>query len=224
MNTLTTAPVAPLLEQLLIASESAWEQDSELSRFWNQLDKTQQQEMMQGKTSYIELYSALRDMPLAVSRETGKLLYMLARSNRAQNVVEFGTSFGVSTIHLAAALRDNGGGRLITTEFEPSKVVKATAHLQQAGLADLVEIRTGDALQSLSHDVPAGIDLLLLDGAKGLYLDILRLLEDKLRPGTIILADDADHSPEYLHYVRNPASGYMTVALAEDIEITLRLG
>ena len=55
------------------------------------------------------------------------------------------TSFGISTLHLAAALRDNGGGRLITSEFEPSKVARARDNLTAAGLIDLLEIREGDA-------------------------------------------------------------------------------
>jgi hypothetical protein len=74
------------------------------------------------KTDYIDLYSRLKDAPIPVSRETGVLLYMLARGAKARSIVEFGTSFGISTLHLAAALRDNGGGKLITTEFESSKV------------------------------------------------------------------------------------------------------
>ncbi|MGG2362426.1 O-methyltransferase, partial [Salmonella enterica] len=88
------------------------------------------------------------------SPETCRLLYMLARAGRTRAIVEFGTSFGISTLHLAAALRDNGGGRLITTEFEPSKAAQARRNLDAAGLADLVEIREGDALQTLAGDLP----------------------------------------------------------------------
>ncbi len=124
---------------------------------------------MRSKTEYRDLYGRLKDLPLAVSRETGTLLYMLARSGGARTIVEFGTSFGISTLYLAAALRDNGGGRLITSEFEPSKVARARDNLTAGGLIDLVEIREGDALQTLSVDLPETIDLLLLDGAKALY-------------------------------------------------------
>ena len=121
---------------------------------------------------YRALYGSLKDFHLAVSRETARLLYMLVRSSRARTIVEFGTSFGVSTLHLAAALRDNGGGRLISTEFEPTKVARARANLSATGLDDLVEIRVGDALETLARDLPEGIDLVLLDGAKNLYLTI----------------------------------------------------
>jgi predicted O-methyltransferase YrrM len=65
------------------------------------------------RSDYRQYYGLLKDQPLPVSRATGRLLYMLARSVRARTIVEFGTSFGISTLHLAAALRDNGGGRLI---------------------------------------------------------------------------------------------------------------
>jgi predicted O-methyltransferase YrrM len=120
---------------------------------------------MRSKTEYLDFYGRLKDLPLAVSRETGVLLYMLARGCGTRMIVEFGTSFGISTLYLAAALRDNGGGHLITTEFEPSKVERARNNLTAGGLVDLVEIRVGDALQTLSRDLPETIDLLLLDGA-----------------------------------------------------------
>jgi predicted O-methyltransferase YrrM len=165
----------------------------------------------------------LKDFHLAVSRETATLLYMLARSCRAATVVEFGTSFGVSTVHLAAALRDNGGGRVISSELEPSKAAQARENLAEAGLADLVEIRSGDALESLARDLPEPIDLVLLDGAKGLYPKILALLEPRLRSGALVVADNADWSPEYLERVRDVAQGYESVAFAHDVEVSLRL-
>ncbi len=92
--------------------------------------------------------------PLPISRETGTMLFMLARSSGARSIVEFGTSFAISTLHLAAALRDNGGGRLITTEFEPSKVARAKDNLTAGGVIDLVEIRVGDALKNAEHRSP----------------------------------------------------------------------
>ena len=84
----------------------------------NALPAEQRAAMMASKDEYIAFYSRAKDVHLAVSRETGRLLYMLARATNARAMIEFGTSFGISTLHLAAALRDNGGGKLITTEFE----------------------------------------------------------------------------------------------------------
>jgi predicted O-methyltransferase YrrM len=164
----------------------------------------------------------LKDFYLAVSPETARLLYMLARNMGARSIVEFGTSFGISTIHMAAALRDNGGGRLIGSEFEGSKVAKAQQNLEAAGLSDLVEIRQGDALETLARDLPGPIDLVLLDGAKGLYSDVLTLLEPRLRAGALIVADNADHCPEYVARVRRPDGGYLSVPFTGDVEISMR--
>lgn len=221
MTTLTTAPLAPLLDRLFREAEAA---SPAASPAVAELSADERERLMQSKTEYLDYYGRLKDMPLAVSRETGRLLYMLARSCGARTIVEFGTSFGISTLHLAAALRDNGGGHLITTEFEPSKVARARDHLSAGGLIDLVEIREGDALQTLSVDLPETIDLLLLDGAKALYPEIVSLVESRLRAGALIVADNADYSPEYLARVRSSASGYMSTPFAEDVELSMWLG
>ncbi|MNL11875.1 O-methyltransferase [compost metagenome] len=218
MTTLTTAPLAPLLDRLFQEASAA------TSPAIADVSPEERHRLMYSKTEYIALYSRLKDLWLPVSRETGVLLYQLARSTNARHIVEFGTSFGLSTLYMAAALRDNGGGRLIGSEFEPSKVARARAHLAEGGVADLVEIREGDALQTLAVDLPASIDLLLLDGAKALYPDVLALVEPRLRPGALIVADNADHSPEYLARVRSPDSGYLSVPFGGDVEVSMRLG
>jgi predicted O-methyltransferase YrrM len=220
MTTLTTAPLAPLLDCLFEQDRTA---SPAMSPAAAALCAEERSRLMQSKTEYLDYYGRLKDLPLAVSRETGVLLYMLARSSRARTIIEFGTSFGVSTLHLAAALRDNGGGRLITTEFEPSKIARAQDNMAAGGLIDLVEIREGDALQTLSADLPETVDLLLLDGAKALYREILSLVESRLRPGAFIVADNADHSPDYLVHVRSPATGYMSTPFAEDVELSMRI-
>jgi predicted O-methyltransferase YrrM len=221
MTTLTTTPLAPLLDRLFGEAEKASMQTEAAIA---DLSDDEQARLMRSKTDYLDFYRRLKDLPLAVSRETGELLYMLARSSGARTIVEFGTSFGLSTLYLAAALRDNGGGRLITTEFESSKVARARENLTAGGLIDLVEIREGDALKTLKADLPETIDLVLLDGAKALYPDVLALLEDRLRPGALLVVDDADVSPEYLARVRSPAKGYLSTPFGEDVELSMRLG
>ncbi|MGO4125003.1 O-methyltransferase [Inquilinus sp. YAF38] len=221
MTTLTTTPLAPLLERLFDEADAA---SPATSPDFADVSSEERARLMRSKTDYLEFYGRLKDFPLPVSRETGVLLYMLARGCGARVIVEFGTSFGISTLHLAAALRDNGGGRLITSEFEPSKVARARANLTAGGLADLVEIRVGDALQTLRPDLPDTIDLLLLDGAKALYPEILSLVESRLRPGAFIVADNADYSPDYLARVRSPASGYLSAPFGEDVELSMRIG
>jgi predicted O-methyltransferase YrrM len=174
-------------------------------------------------SDYRKMYFEMKDFHLAVSPETGTLSYMLARAMRARSIVEFGTSFGNTTLHMAAALRDNGGGRLITSEFEPSKVARARENIAAAGFADIVEVRAGDALETLAQDLPETIDLVLLDGAKSLYPRVLALLEPRLRTGALILADNADWCPEYLAYVRATTNGYLSVPFANDVELSMRL-
>jgi predicted O-methyltransferase YrrM len=220
MTTLTTTPLTPLLDRLFEEADAA---SAATNSAVADLSDDEHARLMRSRTEYRDFYGRLKNAPLAISRQTGALLYMLARSSRARTIVEFGTSFGISTLHLAAALRDNGGGHLITSEFEPSKVARARANLAAGGLIDLVEIRQGDALQTLSVDLPETVDLLLLDGAKALYPDILSLVESRLRPGAFIIADNADWAPDYLTRVRSPANGYMSTPFSEDVELSMRI-
>jgi predicted O-methyltransferase YrrM len=220
-TTLATPPLSTLLPQLfadadasaqILHQEMAGIAPEELAR------------LMASKTDYRAFYGRVKNYHLAVSRSTGTLLYMLARSIRARTIIEFGTSFGLSTLHLTAALRDNGGGRLISSEFEQSKVAQARENIAAGGLVDLVEIREGDALETLAGDLPDAIDLVLLDGAKGLYPSILSLLESRLRIGALIIADNADWSADYLARVRAPSEGYMSLPFAEDVELSMWTG
>jgi predicted O-methyltransferase YrrM len=214
MTTLTQPTVLKIIDRLFAETDAAEaRRDADFSLAGRAADRN----------DYLNYYAQLKDQPLPVSRATGKLLYMLARSIRAKTIIEFGTSFGISTLHLAAALRDNGGGRLIGSEFEPSKILRARANLAAANLSDLVEIREGDALETLARDLPDTIDFVLLDGAKNLYPSVLSLLEPRLRAGALIVADNADASPEYLARVRSTAHGYLSVPFADDVELSLRL-
>lgn len=221
MTTLTSAPVAPLLDRLFAQSEASQPMADPV---FADISDEERGRLMRSKADYKDFYARLKDYALPVSRDTGKLLYILARSIGARSIVEFGTSFGLSTLHLAAALRDNGGGQLITTEFEPSKIAQAKDNLAAGGLIDLVEFRAGDALETLAADLPDTIDLLLLDGAKSLYRDILALVEGRLRSGALIIADNTDYCPDYLSHIGDPANGYLSMPFTEEVELTVRLG
>ncbi|WP_205696189.1 O-methyltransferase [Conexibacter sp. SYSU D00693] len=168
-----------------------------------------------------ELYGTA---PIAVAREVGELLHVLVVATGARSVVEFGASVGFSTIHLAAGLRDLGGdGRLVTTELDAAKVALARDHLTASGLADLVDLRAGDALQTLADD-PAAVDLLFLDGWNDRYLDVLRLAEPRLRRGALVVADLSRDDPAceaYAAHVLDPASGFTSVRLDVDEGVVL---
>jgi predicted O-methyltransferase YrrM len=170
----------------------------------------------------------LQDALFPVDRDVGRLLYAVARSISAKRIVEFGTSFGVSTIYFAAAMKDNGDGTVIGSELEGSKVVKANQHLAAAGLSQFAEIRAGDALETL-RDAGGTIDLLFLDGSKLMYVDVMKLLLPNLRQGSVVLADDVTLFPDdvasYLEFVRDPANGFVTATLplGDGIEYSVKL-
>lgn len=219
MSLLNQAPVAALLDRLFEEAEAGM---APVREEFSRLSVEEQAALLGSRTGYLDFYRRMKDVALPVSREDGVLLYMLARITRAKSIVEFGMSFGISTIYLAAALRDNGGGRLITSEFEPSKVARGRASIDAAGLLDLVDIREGDALETLGRNLPDAIDLLFLDGAKGLYLDILRLVGERLRPGGLIVADNADMAPAYVDHIRSQPSRYLSLRLG-DAELSIHL-
>lgn len=162
---------------------------------------------------------------LPVHPQVGTFLYQLIRSLRPALVVEFGTSFGASTIYAAAALRDNGGGRIIGSELHPGKADRARSHLERAGLAGYAEIRTGDAREQLAT-LPGPVDLLLLDGWKELYLPVLKLLEPALRAGGLVVSDNLPMlPPEFTDHVRATGNGYLSqqLPLGDGIEFSVRL-
>jgi predicted O-methyltransferase YrrM len=170
----------------------------------------------------------LDDKFIALDRAQGVFCYLLARALGARHVVEFGTSYGISTIYLAAAVRDNGGGRVIGTEKVPAKAARAREHLREAGLASFVEIREGDAQETL-RDLDGPVDLMLNDGFPRFQLPVLQLVAPRLRPGAVVVADNvgafwADHGA-YLAWVRDPANGFASTLLPlnEGTELSVRV-
>ncbi|MGW6933733.1 O-methyltransferase [Lentzea sp. NPDC054927] len=172
-----------------------------------------------------ERADALADVYMPISASGGELLYGLVRSSRPDTVVEFGTSFGISTLYLAAAVADNGKGHVYGTEMSAAKVATARKNLDEAGLGGVATILPGDARRSLAG-LAGPIGLVLLDGWKDLCLPVLRDLEPRLAPGALVVADDIDQESMagYLAYVRDPANGYVSVAfpVEDGMEISCR--
>jgi predicted O-methyltransferase YrrM len=168
---------------------------------------------------------AMAQAYLPISAEGGRLLYSLVRAARPQTVVEFGTSYGISTLYLAAAVKDNGVGQVISTELSAVKVAAARNNLAEAGVE--ATVLEGDALDTLAAvDGPIGV--VLLDGWKGLYLPVLRRLEERLAPGALVIGDDSsfDSVRPYVEHVRDPANGYVSVGypIEDGMEISCRVG
>lgn len=231
MNTLTNERVAQLLAQLHQDAKAADSPFIEeimvgLEASGETIEQAAAQMIADERADYRAVYSNHAEHFLSITPEYGRFLYAITRACKAKRIVEFGTSMGISTIYLAAALRDNGGGQLVGSELESAKVVRARSHIEAAGLSDLVDIREGDALETLK-DVGGEVDLALIDGAWSLYLPVLKLIEPRLRPGAVVLGENA-FAEDYLAYVRDPANGYVAQTLPIDEgrgnEFAVRIG
>jgi predicted O-methyltransferase YrrM len=176
-----------------------------------------------------ERTEAMSEYYIPVTPEAGRLLYALVRATRPTTVVEFGMSFGISAIHLAAAVRDNGSGRVVTTELSDTKIAAAKQTFTKTGLADAITILEGDALTTL-EELDGPVDFILLDGWKDLYLPVIELLEPLLSTGALVVADNANSegTEPYLDRVRNPDNGYVSfnflVRESDSMEISCRTG
>lgn len=148
---------------------------------------------------------------------------------QARTVVEAGTSFGVSTLYLAAAMRDNGGGRVIATEWEAAKAALAEAHFAEAGLAAFIELRQGDLRETLRHFMPPSVDLLLLDIWTPMARPAVELVAPHMRSGAVIVTDNTAKRrrqyAELLAYLHDPSTGFITQTLPFDggLEFSLKL-
>lgn len=211
MNSLTSSPAVDVLRKLFAEAASA---DKSLHDSFADGSYSVEKMLQEDRRDFRKLCEDQVEYFLNVSPDLGRFLYVASRAVGARGIVEFGTSFGISSIYLACAVRDNGGGRLIGTELEPAKAERAIENIKSAGLDDLVEIRVGDALETLRSGIVDPIDVVLLDGAYNLYLPVLKLLEPHLAPGALIIADNAiDLEGAYLSYVQNAENGYYSIPL-----------
>lgn len=168
------------------------------------------------KMDWHDMFARTKDMYLPLEAEQGGLLYVAARAIGARRIAEYGTSFGVSTLYLAAAVRDNGGGTVIGTEILPEKAEVARANFAEAGVGEFIDLRVGDARETLK-DCGGPVDLVLLDGWKDIELDVLQILEPQLRRGALIFTDniftfEADNQGQR-EYMADARNGFRAVVL-----------
>lgn len=169
-----------------------------------------------------------RDKLVALDADKAQFCYALCRALHARRIVEAGTSFGVSTLYLAAAVRDNGGGIVLGAEQEPSKVAVARGHFREARLDAYIDLREGDILEAL-QDLEGPVDFLLLDIWAPLARPVLELVATHLRTGAIVATDNtAKRRPAYgalLAYLGDPANGFITQTLPFDggFEISVKV-
>jgi len=222
--TLENAAVKSVLEQLRKSSAK------DHAKFAFRMLPYVFQKLIGRNPSFTDQYHGMADLSLQFSPTHGLVAYNIARAVRAARIVEFGTAFGYSTIFLAAAVKDNGGGVVIGSEFVEAKVIRAKANIERAGLAEYTDIRSGDARASLAD--PGGeVDMILLDGSKDLYLPVLTMLFPFLRRGGVVLADNV-LSPfikrtlaAYASYVQDKSNGFssLTLPLTDGFEFSVKL-
>jgi predicted O-methyltransferase YrrM len=178
------------------------------------------------------------DKMVALEKVKAEYCYALCRTMRARRIVECGTSYGVSTLYLAAAIRDNlasnseghkgAGGQIIATEWEAEKAAIARRNFETAGLAQYIDLREGDLNQTLAH-IDGPVDFVLLDIWTEAVMPAIRHIAPHLRPGSVIVADNTTSSRRgyqaYFDYVANPVNRLRTMTLPFDggLEMTIRV-
>lgn len=170
-----------------------------------------------------------RDKFVALDRDKAELCYSLCRAAGARRIVEAGTSFGVSTLYLAAAVRDSGGGLVTTCDIEESKVAIARTHFEQAGLGDFIDSRVGDVRHTLQR-IDGPVDVLMLDIWAPIAGDVIELVGPHLREGGLVVADNTGarrnlYGRLFAH-LEDPANGFTTLTLPYDggLELAVKTG
>jgi predicted O-methyltransferase YrrM len=158
----------------------------------------------------------MADKMVALEPIKAEFCHMLCLALRARRVVEVGTSFGVSTLYLADAVRANGGGVVIGTEYEPGKAAQARANFAAAGVADLIDLREGDLRETLKV-IEGPVDFVLMDIWTEMARPALELIAPHLRPGAVVVADNtAQFRHAYRHFfafIEDPANRLKTMTL-----------
>ena len=213
----------PDLDRLLAGLHAS--SDAQLAAMQNyQADASQKEPSAQ------EIRTFLSDKLVALDRDKAEFCYQLCRAGNARRIVEAGTSYGVSTIYLAAAVRDNvqtagGAGVVIGTEYEPAKARAARAHFEQTGLSGFVELREGDLRETL-RQVEGPVDFMLVDIWIPMARRALELVTPHLRPGAIVVCDNTGkYRHEYADYFAFlEANGFRTMTLPFDggLELSVR--
>ena len=215
MSSVGDPRVDAVLERLHAASER---QDSELGRYFG---RRAEEGSLDWRALDADAHGFLADKLVALEPEKALFCHQLCRALRAKRVVEAGTSYGVSTLYLAAAVRDNAladgaRGVVVATEYEPAKAAAARAHFAEAGLADWIELREGDLRETL-RDLEGPIDFALIDIWTELARPALERIAPRLGRGAAVVADNTiafrDAYEDFFAFVRDPANGLRSLTL-----------
>jgi predicted O-methyltransferase YrrM len=208
-------------------------QDSKLQRLLSRLHARSDEQVASMKSFYAhrtadgepptdaEIKAFRADKLVALDRDKAEFCYQLCRAGNARRIVEVGTSYGVSTLYLAAAVRHNvqaagGDGVVIGTEYEPEKARAARAHFDEAGLSGFIDLREGDLRETLK-EVEGPVDFVLMDVWIAMAWPALELIAPHLQPGAVVICDNTEeHRRDYAAYfafLENPANRFRTMTL-----------
>jgi predicted O-methyltransferase YrrM len=208
-------------------------QDSKLQRLLSRLHARSDEQVASMKSFYAhrtadgepptdaEIKAFRADKLVALDRDKAEFCYQLCRAGNARRIVEVGTSYGVSTLYLAAAVRHNvqaagGDGVVIGTEYEPEKARAARAHFDEAGLSAFIDLREGDLRETLK-EVEGPVDFVLMDVWIAMAWPALELIAPHLQPGAVVICDNTEeHRRDYAAYfafLENPANRFRTMTL-----------
>ena len=170
----------------------------------------------------------MADKLVALEPDKAQFCHLMCRALRASRVVEVGTSYGVSTLYLADAVRANGGGVVIGTEHEPGKAAAARANFAEAGLSALIDLREGDLRETLKV-IEGPVDFVLMDIWTEMARPAIELIAPHLRPGAVVVADNTArvrHTYQaFFDFVEAPANGFKTMTLPFEggLEFTVKI-
>ncbi|HEY2481535.1 MAG TPA: class I SAM-dependent methyltransferase [Caulobacteraceae bacterium] len=174
----------------------------------------------------------LADKMVALEKDKAEFCHQLIRATGARRIVEIGTSYGVSTVYLASALKANlaergGEGVVIGTEYEPGKAAAARALYAQAGLASLIDLREGDLRVTL-NDLQGPIDFVLMDIWIPMVMPAIERVGPHLKAGAVVVADNTaqvrnDYEP-YFAWLAAHGFSTMTLPFAGGLEMSVKGG
>ena len=170
----------------------------------------------------------MADKLVALEPAKAEFCHLLCRALRATRVVEIGTSFGVSTLYLADAVRANGGGVVIGTEHEPAKAAAARASFAEAGLSEFIDLREGDLRETLKV-IEGPVDFVLMDIWTEMARPAIELVAPHLRTGAVVVADNTAQVRHayraFFEFVEDPANNLRGLTLPFDggLEFVVRV-
>jgi len=220
----------PLLERLLAKLHA--ESDAQNPAIRDHYDERDRSVGRSPEDQAARTKTFLSNKLYALDRDKAELCCQLCRAIDARRIVEIGTSYGVSTIYLAAALRDNlgaagGEGVVIGTEHEPEKARAARAHFQEAGLTRFIDLRQGDLRETL-RQIDGPVDFTLVDIWIPMARPALELIAPHLRRGAIVVCDNTEQHrvayADYFAFINDPAQQFrtMTLPFAGGLEMSVR--